>query len=185
MTTKRCGAAPADFDPASPALRCSPGCEPAKTLNRTPSSFANCAAQRPVEAPFSKPWDTEWTPTPLFGGNSPRRIHWDDRGSNSDALAGGRFSYHFGFRRLPARVRTDRSWSGLCLDRPRPPELPRVGRARPVSTPSAATAGGLARRCQRASTREFTDFERIPAGVSVRPAHRIKSAVSAYSTIIP
>jgi len=32
---------------------------------------------------------------------------------------------------------------------------------------------------------EFTDVERIPAGVSVRPAHGGKSAVSAYSTIIP
>jgi len=51
----------------------------------------------------------------------------------------------------------------------------RVGRARPVSTPSGPrTRAGLARYRHAAPgkrhRREFTDFERIPAAVSKRPA---------------
>ena len=41
---------------------------------------------------------------------------------------------------------------------------------------------GSALSCSRD---EFTEFERIPTDVSSRPAQNLKSAVSAYSTIIP
>lgn len=114
------------------------------------------------------------------------RSAWDDRGSNSDALAGGRFSYHFGFRRPSAHACG--SWSGLCLDPGGSPRWTPVGRARPVSTPSAGRRrrlGSALSAYRYAVRRESAEFERIPAGVSTRPAHESKSAVSAYSTIIP
>jgi hypothetical protein len=67
----------------------------------------------------------------------------------------------------------------------------RLGRARPVSTPSDKAALvatllyplGSALSCVPCD--EFTDFERIPTGVSIRPAQKSKSAVSTDSTIIP
>ena len=106
-------------------------------------------------------------------------LFWDGRDSNPDALSGCRFSHHFGFRHRNA----SRLWSGLCLDhmssisrRPRPSSL---------YTFSAHAELGSALSRRRAAT-EFTDFERIPSGFPTATAQRmVKSAVSAYSTIIP
>ena len=122
------------------------------------------------------------------------RRFWDDRGSNSDALTGGRFSYHSDFRRCRSPA------AHVVWTVPWPYARRHVGRARPVSTPSRSAAppeepgrgaerawlGVVMRPSECSNVREeFTDFERIPIVVSGRSAHRCKSAVSPNSTIIP
>jgi hypothetical protein len=117
-------------------------------------------------------------------GDASGPIPWDDRGSNSDALAGGRFSYHFGFRR-PAFVMRSRfvvwtvPWplgSAWVPGRPRPSSLYTFRRAGNRRLGSALSG----HRVPESSPNLSASRPEFPPGRLT-----CKSAVSAYSTIIP
>jgi hypothetical protein len=98
---------------------------------------------------------------------------WDDRDSNPDALSSSKFSYHYRFRDRIAFVVWTVPWPYGAFH---------VGRARPVSTPSARLEGRSA--WLGVVSEESAEFERIPRIVSGFAAPK-KSAVSTDSTIIP